>query len=945
MDLNTPLFDEPRNFIRNQHRIGKDWDEIKSFKTSNCESTAVWLEIKCEEGWPKELTEKDGLWQQLVDSLKDADRRQLEQQEINYIGAESATLAENEDPSFTIPTQEDSAWQQYREHLAREDFPEYVIDSIETECLKTLKCLKLDNTKANTKIKGLVIGHVQSGKTANMTGLMSMAADWGFNMFIVLTGTIESLRKQTQERLLSDLNHGSKCRQQWFCLKNPNKNQNEQRSVDFTFGHQTNVLTVSLKNKARLTALKNWLTEFPGQLATMNVLIIDDESDQAGINTSNNDERTTINKCILDLTNLQSQTLNYVAYTATPYANVLSEAGENTLYPSTFIRSLPLNNSYFGPELIFGIAQPENSEAVEKGTSLDIVRTIPDGDLVHIKEIQTGKNQKTPDTLLDALAWFVCSSAARRAVGARSPTSMLIHTSQLQAHHERIGSVIQTLFSNDSATLKDRCKAIWTRETERFSKKAFKEQYPNYFSDVKDYPNWSEVSFEIDELLRYQLQHIKLSDEGILKYSKAIHLCIDNCANNSPDEDGNLLRLFYPNKEQLDYSAAFIVIGGATLSRGLTIEGLVATYFLRSSKLGDSLMQMGRWFGYRRDYELLPRIWMSENTQEQFAYLASLEAEIREEIKIYESGVKPRDFGPKISSWAPHLLSITAKNKMRGAQTAEFDFSGIRNETTIFSSDSETLASNISTTEEFLKKLANQTLGRLGIQTETPKNRGALFRGIRFETIKEYLLSMKFHHRCRVFAQIEMFTKWFEEVTSGKTDESTYEQWNVIVASLRDVEPWRHDKHEQMSDYWEVAGKALRKVNRSRKITDHEHIKPVSREEAFSIGSLQDPMDKFLDLPEDLMPKKAPLEFEAVKIREKAKMQNIPQLVIYRINGKTNIDNLGENRVNLNLDRDIIGLLIRVPGKRNRSLKKSIQVKIPEGAYPEDAPDIIDELL
>ena len=130
------------------------------------------------------------------------------------------------------------------------------------------------------------------------------------------------------------------------------------------------------------------------------------------------------------------------------------------------------------------------------------------------------------------------------------------------------------------------------------------------------------------------------------------------------------MRLAYPEKSSgLDFSTAFIVIGGATLSRGLTIEGLISTYFLRSTKQADTLMQMGRWFGYRRGYELLQRIWLTENAVRQFEFLADMDSELRENIYRMELfNKKPKDYAVVIKqSPAVNLIRITSENRMQSA--------------------------------------------------------------------------------------------------------------------------------------------------------------------------------------------------------------------------------------------------------------------------------------
>ena len=308
IDINTPKFDDPRTFIEFQHKErDKSWEEIRSFKTANCATTAEWLRNKCEEGWPQELADYPELWDWLVEAKSSALSRQLVQREIEFSGSESGTLSEGTDPNFKIPRDEDSAWQKYRQHLPHKGFSDKTIDTVETECFKTLRCLKLNNVENKKDIKGLVIGHVQSGKTANMAGLMAMAADHNFNMFIVLTGTIENLRKQTQDRLIKDLNQTG-CIQNWFGLQKLRKGMEMgDRAADLRFDiSQNNFLTVSLKNKSRLNNLLNWLKEYPTQLEQMNILLIDDESDQASINTRNDNERTAINRCIVNLTKLKN---------------------------------------------------------------------------------------------------------------------------------------------------------------------------------------------------------------------------------------------------------------------------------------------------------------------------------------------------------------------------------------------------------------------------------------------------------------------------------------------------------------------------------------------------------------------------------------------------------------------------------------------------------------
>ncbi len=199
-----------------------------------------------------------------------------------------------------------------------------------------------------------------------------------------------------------------------------------------------------------------------------------------------------------------------------------------------------------------------------------------------------------------------------------------------------------------------------------------------------------------------------LEDTKRLEYHDGLHLCIDNCANNRITEDLEHIRLAYPDPKLPNYPAptpAFIVIGGSTLSRGLTIEGLVSTYFLRATLQVDTLLQMGRFFGYRKGYEMLPRIWVTKDTEAKFKFMATLEEELREDIETYIlEGMDANEYGPKIKN-SPKLtwLRITAKNRMQSAEEIDLDFSGTSSQTILFDDDVASQRKNIEVTECFFK--------------------------------------------------------------------------------------------------------------------------------------------------------------------------------------------------------------------------------------------------
>ena len=189
------IFDQCKTWVKKKRSKGVSWEELKYACKNNEEGLNDFLEARKEDDdWPEELDTI--LWKELIDELEDAEKKKI------ALGGKTAIIVSNpkEITKVTVPEEERTSWQLYKKHLKSGDFSEEAIENIEESCVKILKQLSKDTVESGP-IKGLVVGNVQSGKTANMAGLMAMAADWGWNMFIVLSGTIENLRKQTQNRL------------------------------------------------------------------------------------------------------------------------------------------------------------------------------------------------------------------------------------------------------------------------------------------------------------------------------------------------------------------------------------------------------------------------------------------------------------------------------------------------------------------------------------------------------------------------------------------------------------------------------------------------------------------------------------------------------------------------------------------------------------------------
>ena len=919
-DYSSPKYDEVREWIRARRESGKDWDFFYMGDKEN--HTNIEAFLKNQRDYSDWQIENAKEFLEIVESEKNGEE---ETKNYEYVYGQANILKEknNGENQMTIPKSQNSMWQLYREYLLKEKgFKKDTVDGIEEINLKILRQLKSDTSDTGA-VKGLVIGNVQSGKTANMAALMSMAADWGWNMFIILSGTIENLRKQTQKRMISDLNRsGGNCT--WIPLEHLKKSDksisgteiNDLSNLHFNENNRERYFTVCLKNTDRLQHLLNWINSDNEKREQMKILIIDDEADQAGINTEQIDKknRAIINGHLVNLvegrdkngncTSSPYKAMNYIGYTATPYANMLNEGSEESLYPKDFISILPLSEEYFGPQQIFGVDD-------EDYDGMDIIRIVKSKDIELLKQIYESKENDDkeiiiPTALENAIFWFLCGAATMRIQGYKKPISMLVHTSEKQNHHQAVADAINAFFENNNKEdIIKKCEEIWKIET-KFTKDKFRSQYKNYArsdKEIKDYPKFDEIVDEI-KILLHDISNIPLNEDGELTYHEGIHLCIDNCSNKSGINSNRMfVRLAYPSENMLlNKAPAFIVIGGATLSRGLTIEGLISTFFLRSAKQADSLMQMGRWFGYRKNYELIPRIWITSNTKKQFTFLSTLDFELRKEIAYMEKdGKTPKEFRPKIkNSPKKSFIKITAENKRQQAKDYCINFCGFDTQTTIFDNNKNDLLHNIKITEEFIEHLGKP------VEKQKHNEHCIVWKNIDFEIIKSELLQkFRFCNKSDKFKNLNELYEWVKK----STQDGELLNWNVILAG----------KKRGNSDEWKINDVSVSKIERSRK-----KILSNDEKDLIRIGTLRRPVDILADIDTDNVAEYIKTKIEnfeskenALHIRNESKMNYIPQLIIYRIDKNSKVRNENENREALNSEEDIIGLCITVPGEKD----------------------------
>ncbi len=512
-------------------------------------------------------------------------------------------------------------------------------------------------------IRGLVVGYVQSGKTANFTSLIAKAADIGYRLVIVLSGIDNGLRRQTQIRLNKELAGYPDNRRNAVPLPPMGRQWHqfttEEANGDFRPGNANYaalqgtqpVLLVIKKNGSVLRRLHGWLDSAPEDIRrTLPVLVIDDEADQASVDTRGSyqaeneqipddyEEPTVINRLIRDLLR-KFQRKAYVAYTATPFANILIPHNtydprfENDLYPKDFIVDLPKPDGYFGAEEQFGRFDSDMDETVG---GLDIIRNVSESELEDLKN-----NGVLPSSLEVAMLDFVLAGAARASRRDQQeqgdfPATMLLHGSHLVLRQIELANLVEQRFSE----LRDE----WRYQRNQGILQRLRERWENEFRPVMNdgFPSRDATFGSIESFIgpffeAVQIRVINSNTGEVLDYEREPYL-------------------------------KTIAVGGNRLSRGLTLEGLLTSYFFRSTAMYDTLMQMGRWFGFRGGYEDLTRIYMTTDLASWFSDLALVEYELRQDIRMYEAlNVTPVELGTRILSH-PAML-VTSRLKSRFSRT------------------------------------------------------------------------------------------------------------------------------------------------------------------------------------------------------------------------------------------------------------------------------------
>ena len=567
-------------------------------------------------------------------------------------------------------------WKRYRAKLWNIN-----TDELDKKTLNNKFINQLGNPidSSSFKKRGLVIGDVQSGKTATYIGLMSKCADAGYKIFIVLTGTIESLRSQTQKRV----------NDQFIQENYANALTDEECDFNQSINHiklqpsdDMPLVLVIKKNSKVLKSLSDWLdnnkkfTELP-------MLLIDDEADNASINTNKNGEKpTTINRSIRSILDKFKKS-NYVGFTATPFANVFIDPTTEEsmlgydLFPEDFIIVLPTPDQYIGALQMF----PNDSQYHSQLNFItDIDETSLDTEFFNYKH-SSDWDGILPESLTDAIYTFFLANAIRDFLSdIEEPRSMLINISRYMKVQENIKFKVQEIV--------DICR------------------------NAIQYSLVDDLEKTLENPILNRLYNLWMN-----QYNSKIECTWNDIQpilyNSIKDIEIKVINSSTKNSDKLDYiknpSMRVITIGGMALSRGLTLEGLLITYFYRNTCNYDVLMQMGRWFGYRNGYENIFRVWTSEQSADYYLDIAKATEQLKNDMKnMFDNNQKPKDFGIRVRK-ANSNLKITANNKMRNTKlvTKQKNYSSEVFETPYIYSDINIQKQNYDVTIELLEDLKN----------------------------------------------------------------------------------------------------------------------------------------------------------------------------------------------------------------------------------------------
>lgn len=759
-------------------------------------------------------------------------------------------------------------WRRYRDFL-ESTLSDTVVDGLDETTDDILGLLEDPRRSDSWDRRGLVVGHVQSGKTSNYSGLICKAADAGYKIIIVLAGMHNNLRSQTQMRLEEaflgyettiDRDPGMPIGVAEFgedlktnCATTRAENGDFNRAVARHFHgispEERPWLFVVKKQKTVLTAMLHWIqtrvadstdaSDGRKLVTKLPLLMIDDEADNASVDTGEqmfNDDGTpdeehqpkTINSLIRQVLHAFTRKA-YVGYTATPFANIFihhkgATAKEGPdLFPRSFIINLAAPSNYVGPARMFGRMTKEG----HKG-ALPLSRDVLDH---YDRESDSGwmppKHRKThvpicdgqesiPPSLREAICAFALACAVRQLRGQGDKhSSMLVHVTRyvdVQNHvRQQVEEAVRRMRQKitrgiDAEQLVARLRKLWDEDflpvRDQIAELSSAEERP------PPMPSWGDILAVLPDVLSdIQVRSINGTAKDALDYATP----------------GAALKV--------------IAIGGDKLARGLTLEGLCVSYFVRTTKMYDTLMQMGRWFGYRPGYLDLCRLYTSPDLVKWFGHIADASEELREEFDfMVDAKLTPEQYGLKVMSH--EVLTVTSPLKMRNAQTLSLTYSGTRPQTLLFHRDARIQQQNLDATDALIASLGSDwedspRYGRDGDPDSWPSAR--LWRDVEVSKVLRFLGAYTTHP-----SATSAKGGVLSEFISKMVDHGQLKKWSIALLGGGNGQG---DEHVFPGG----APSTTYSIRKTEDPVDPERLDPMT----FTIGVLTDPKDEGIDLDDD----------------------------------------------------------------------------------------------
>ena len=769
---------------------------------------------------------------------------------------ENATLSSGEDHVAWLDAKRKKGWtywQRYSEYMEAR-IPWTALDALDIATDEVLSQLEDPMREGTWDRRGLVVGHVQSGKTGNYTGLICKAADAGYKIIIVLAGLHKNLRSQTQIRLEEGfLGYGLNISSGELELVGvgeidsdpsirPHTATNRLDNGDFTtaIASKLNVspeqrpwLFVVKKNKTVLERLLYWIRNRAANhvdpatgrklVTNLPLLVIDDESDHGSVDTGegvvdgsgNPDlehDPKTINRLIRSILHHFSRKA-YVGYTATPFANIfIHDRGETQehgpdLFPAAFITSLAAPSNYVGPGRVFGSASstPEDLPLVRPLSDDEFQPWMPPRHKNGYRPRWQGED-RVPDSLAEAIRSFVYACAVRKLRGQGSKhSSMLIHVTRFTS--------VQNAVVNQVAEYVRDLKGRYTRGIELDNLEAsMRTEYQETFlpgmqrirsalvegEALEDF-SWVDIRAVLPDVLSdIRVREINGKAKDALDYA---------------ENDGTGLKV--------------IAIGGDKLARGLTLEGLCTSYFLRTARMYDTLMQMGRWFGYRDGYLDVCRLYTSQEMVEWFGHIADAAEELRQEFdNMVAAGATPRQFGLRVKSHS--VLTVTSRAKMRNARAMQLTYSGDLLQTIVFPNRKDDITANFKATDRFINALGpSMDLNDQHFVPQGQKWNGHLWRDVPALSVISFLRDYRTHP-----ASFRIMSPLIADFIEEMNKDRELTSWTVALIG----------KDSGPDDRYRTVGGSSVNMLKRRRTTEHA--------DRYSIKTLISPRDQAIDLTE-----------------------------------------------------------------------------------------------